>query len=97
MSDAIILAIGIDIGGEIKFSCGNLRIVIPNVIGSAESKGWGEITADKSWINNLILIENDEEYYIGELARTQSEIKHYIVDQGNLRKIDEYNILIPQE
>jgi len=64
------------------------------VIGSSNPVGWGELTADKSWENNLIVLENKEETYIGELARTQSEIKNFILDQGSLSKIDEIFLLI---
>ncbi|TFG19418.1 MAG: hypothetical protein EU529_16330 [Promethearchaeota archaeon] len=39
-------------------------------------------------------MESDKEYYIGELARTQSEIKHYLLDQSHLKKIDEIFLLI---
>jgi len=42
----------------------------------------------------LIIIENEEELYIGELARTQSEIKNFILDQGTLSKIDDIFLLI---
>ncbi len=52
------------------------------------------ITSDKSWINNLILVEKEEEYYIGELARTQCEIKHFITEQGNLKNINNILLLI---
>ena len=83
-----------DISGEIRFSCGSIRLSIPNVIGSSSPVGWGDLTPDKSWENNLILIENEEESYIGELARTQSEIKNFILDQGNLSKIDDIFLLI---
>ncbi|MFO8020296.1 MAG: ParM/StbA family protein [Promethearchaeia archaeon] len=83
------VGIGIDIGSEIKFSSKEKQFRIPNVIGSSDPIGFGELTSDKSWENNLILIENEEEFYIGELARTQSEIKQFILDQGNLEKIDE--------
>ena len=64
------------------------------MIGSADPVAWGELTIDKSWVNNLVVIEDDEEHYIGELARTQSEIKRFILDQGNLNKIDEIFVLI---
>ncbi|MHA1291739.1 MAG: hypothetical protein ACTSQJ_03610 [Promethearchaeota archaeon] len=90
----ITLAIGIDIGGEIKFSCGDIKMAIPNVIGSSDPIGFGELTADKSWQNNLILNDGGNEYYIGELARTQSEIKRFILDQGTLTKIDDIFLLI---
>lgn len=39
-------------------------------------------------------MEGDKEYYIGELARTQSEIKHYLLDQANFKKIDDTFLLI---
>ncbi len=94
MGDWIILGIGIDIGGEIKFSSESIKILIPNIIGSSDPVGWGDLTVDKTWESNLILIEDDKEYYIGELARTQSEIKHFILDQGNLKKIDDIFLLI---
>ena len=42
----------------------------------------------------MIIIENEEELYIGELARTQSEIKNFILDQGTLSKIDDIFLLI---
>jgi len=40
------------------------------------------------------LVENEEELYIGELARTQSEIKNFILDQGNLNRIQDIFRLI---
>ncbi len=52
------------------------------------------MTTDKSWENNLIIVDNGEEYYVGELARTQSEIKNFILNQGNLNRIDEIFLLI---
>ena len=41
-----------------------------------------------------MLIEDDEEYYIGELARTQSEIKHYLIEQGTLENINDIFFII---
>ena len=41
-----------------------------------------------------MLIENDEEYYIGELARTQSEVKHYLIEQGSLENIIDIFLII---
>ena len=87
-------AIGIDIGGEIKFSLNENKLSIPNVIGNSNPVGWGELTTDKSWENNLIIVDNEQEYYVGELARTQSDIKNYILDQGNLNRIEEIFLLI---
>ncbi|MHA1146939.1 MAG: hypothetical protein ACTSR8_01710 [Promethearchaeota archaeon] len=88
------MAVGIDISGEIKFSCRGKTFAIPNVIGSSDPVGWGDLTPDKSWKNNLILIEGGGEQYIGELARTQSQIKRFILDQGTLAKIDDIFLLI---
>ncbi len=39
-------------------------------------------------------MDNEEEYYIGELARTQSEIKNFILDQGSLNRIEDLFLLI---
>ncbi|TFF88143.1 MAG: ParM/StbA family protein, partial [Promethearchaeota archaeon] len=85
--------IGIDIGGYIKFSCGEKKIAIPNVIGSP-TPGWSGFASDTSWINNLVLIKDEDEYYIGDLARLQSDTKHFIMDQGKLDKLDEVFMLI---
>jgi len=84
----ITTTIGIDIGGYIKFSCSEQHIAIPNVIG-VPNPGWTGLGSDTSWLNNLVLLEEDEEYYIGDLARLQSGVKHFIMDQGRLDKIDE--------
>ncbi len=92
----IMKVIGIDIGGEIKFSYGDsaIKMAVPNVIGSATPGGWSELNPNKSWDNNLIYLDGEEEVYIGELARTQSEIKQFILDQGNLTKIGDIFTLI---
>ncbi|MHA1271500.1 MAG: hypothetical protein ACTSPY_17035 [Candidatus Helarchaeota archaeon] len=89
----ITIAIGIDIGGNIKFSGMDKQISIPNIIG-VPNVGWTGISTDKSWINNLILVEDDQEYYTGNLAKYQSEIKQYITEHGSLEKIDEVFRLI---
>jgi hypothetical protein len=88
-----IITIGIDIGGYIKFSRKDKKIAIPNVIGSRTS-GWSGLASDESWINNLVLIQDETEFFIGELARSQSDVKHFIMDQGRLDKIDEVFKLI---
>ncbi|TFF86448.1 MAG: hypothetical protein EU551_01490 [Promethearchaeota archaeon] len=88
-----IITIGIDIGGYIKFSRKDIKIAIPNVIGSRTS-GWSGLSSDESWINNLVLIQDGSEFFIGELARSQSDVKHFIMDQGRLDKIDEVFKLI---
>ncbi len=87
-------AIGIDIGGEIKFSFNKKKLSIPNVIGNSNPVGWGELTTDKSWENNLIIVDKEEEYYVGELARTQSDIKNFVLNQGNLKRTEDIFLLI---
>ena len=64
------------------------------MIGSSDPVGWGDLTPDKSWENNLIIVDGEEEHYIGELARTQSQIKRFILDQGSLTKIEDIFLLI---
>jgi len=94
VDEKITLAIGIDIGGHIKLICKDIRLEIPNVIGSSNPVAWSEIAIDKKWKNNLILIEGDQEYYIGELARTQSSVKRYILEKAILTKISDVFYLI---
>ncbi|MBD3229643.1 MAG: hypothetical protein GF329_15790 [Candidatus Lokiarchaeota archaeon] len=85
--------IGIDIGGYIKFSSKDKNLAIPNVIGSS-TPGWSGFASDTSWINNLVLLKDDDEYYIGDLARLQSDTKHFIMDQGKINKLDEVFMII---
>lgn len=94
MDDKITLAIGIDIGGHIKFYSGDIKLEISNIIGNSNPVAWSEMAIDKRWKNNLILIEGDQEYYIGELARTQSSIKRYVLEKAILTKISDVFFLI---
>ncbi len=89
-----LIAIGIDIGGHIKFSGNNIKFDIPNIIGFPNPVGWSEISLDKSWENNLILIEGENQYYIGELARNQSEVKRYLTTEGVIKKINDIFLVI---
>lgn len=52
------------------------------------------ISVKKDWKDNLILFEEEQSFYIGELARTQSEIKRLIVEKGKVEKLDEVFRLI---
>ena len=45
------------------------------VIGSADSVAWGELALDKSWENNLILIDGEEEHYIGDAENIVSKVR----------------------
>lgn len=82
------IPIGIDIGGSVKISCKNQRFNLPSVIG-IPNPGWGDISVDKEWVNNLVLIEGEEINYIGELARFQSEIRRLLVEKGKLENLND--------
>ena len=84
----IIIPIGIDIGGSVKISSGAEEFNIPSIIG-APNPGWSGISPNKDWIRNLILIEENESFYIGELARLQSELKRLIVEKGRVENLDD--------
>ncbi len=79
--------VGIDIGGSVKISSGELTFNIPSIIG-APNPGWSGISPNKDWAANLVLIE-DEEFYIGELARFQSELKRLIIEKGRIEHLDD--------
>jgi len=84
----IITPIGIDIGGSVKVSCGEQKFNIPSIIG-IPNPGWSGISPNKEWAENLILIEGNELFYIGELARLQSEIKRLLVEKGSVENLDD--------
>jgi hypothetical protein len=84
----IITPIGIDIGGSVKISCGEERFNIPSIIG-IPNPGWSGISPNKGWAENLVLIEDTEIFYIGELARMQSEIKRLLVEKGSVENLDD--------
>jgi len=83
----VTIPVGIDIGGSVKISCGNQKFNLPSIIG-LPNPGW-EISFDKEWVNNLVLIEGEEINYIGELARFQSEIKRLLVEKGKLENLND--------
>ena len=71
-----------------------MQLEIPNIVGSADPVSWSDITIDKSWKTNLVIIEKGRAHFIGELARTQSEIKRYLVDRGSLTQIADVFLVI---
>ena len=89
----ITIPIGIDIGGNIKISCGEEKFSIPSIIGNP-NPGWSGISAKKELKDNLILFEEGQSFYIGELARLQSELKRLIVEKGKVEKLDDVFRLI---
>ncbi len=85
----MILPVGIDLGtSTIKLSCLGTEFLIPSLIGEA-NPGWSGGTLDTSLENNLVLIDGREEWYVGELARTQSEVKRALASDGQMKSAEE--------
>ncbi|MHA1378317.1 MAG: hypothetical protein ACTSRG_08035 [Candidatus Helarchaeota archaeon] len=89
----ITVPIGIDIGGNVKVAWGEQSFYIPSIIGSP-NPGWSGISPNKEWTKNLILVEDDKSFYIGELARLQSEIKRMITEKGQIEQLDDVSRII---
>ncbi|MHA1791846.1 MAG: ParM/StbA family protein, partial [Promethearchaeota archaeon] len=87
---------GMDLGtSTIKISTDNNKnlIKIASVIGDV-NEGWTGMSMDKSWVNNLVLEQGGKEYFVGELARTQSEIKRPIASEGKMKSAEDAFIAI---
>lgn len=85
-----------DLGtSTIKISTGERTKLykVASVIGDV-NEGWTGMAMDKSWINNLVLEQGGKEYFVGELARTQSEIKRPIASEGKMKSADDAFIAI---
>ncbi|NVM52503.1 MAG: hypothetical protein HWN66_02285 [Candidatus Helarchaeota archaeon] len=89
----IVIPIGIDIGGSVKVLSGTQKYMIPSMIG-APNPGWSGISPNKEWLENLILIEDEKIFYIGELARLQSELKRLIVKKGRVENLDDVFLIV---
>jgi hypothetical protein len=90
----VTLHIGVDLGtSTIKVMCGSQKFLIPSILGEP-NPGWSGMSVDKSLENNLILIEEGEEYYVGELARVQSEVKRALASEGQMKSAEETFIAI---
>ena len=86
--------IGIDLGtSTIKVSYGNSHYLIPSIIGEP-NPGWSGATSDTSLENNMVLIEGSEKWYVGELARMQSEVKRALASEGQMKSAEETFIAI---
>ena len=85
----IVRSVGVDLGtSSIKVSSGNRKYKIASVIGSP-NPGWQGMSSDKSWLNNLIIVNPDgQETYIGELARLQSELKKPLAAEGKMKSVE---------
>lgn len=82
---------GMDLGtSTVKVATdGNKKLFkIASVIGDV-NEGWTGMSTDQSWVNNLVLEQSGKEYFVGELARTQSEIKRPIASEGKMKSADD--------
>ncbi len=80
--------VGIDLGtSTIKISCGDTKILIPSIIGEP-NPGWTGMSSDKTLENNLVLIEGNKEWYVGELARLQSEVRYALASEGQMKSAE---------
>jgi len=90
-------AIGIDLGTSIIKLVGpdgKKTAKIPSIIGDP-NPGWKGLGLDKSWVNNLMLTTDDnKKFFIGELARLQSEIKRPLADKGKMKSLKDATIAI---
>lgn len=84
------IAIGIDLGTSLTKLVGpggENTIKIPSLVGDP-NPGWKGLGTDQSWINNLVLQNDDgRKYFIGELARLQSEIKRPLAEHGKMKSL----------
>jgi len=89
VSKKVLRSVWIDLGtSTIKMSSNNGEslIKIPSIIGDP-NPGWTGMTLDKSLENNLVLEENGQTFFVGELARLQSEIKRQLASEGKMKSI----------
>jgi len=89
VSKKVLRSVGIDLGtSTIKMSSrdGEALIRIPSIIGDP-NPGWTGMTLDKSLENNLVLEEGGQTFFVGELARLQSEIKRPLASEGKMKSI----------
>jgi len=91
------LAIGIDLGTSlIKLvgPDGKKTVKIPSLVGDP-NPGWKGLGTDKSWLNNLVLqTDEGKKYFVGELARLQSEIKRPLAEKGKMKSLKDALIAI---
>ncbi|HME51859.1 MAG TPA: ParM/StbA family protein [Candidatus Lokiarchaeia archaeon] len=81
---------GMDLGTstlKTSFENGTKKYKMISMLGDV-NEGWTGMSVDKSWINNLVIKHEDKEYFVGELARTQSEIKYALVSEGRMKSAE---------
>ena len=87
--------VGIDLGtSTIKTSFESTRYRFPSVIGEPNPAGFVSVTRDKSWVNNLVIEIDGEEWYVGSLANTQSVLKIPLAREGKVKSAREAKIAI---
>jgi len=80
--------VGIDLGtSTVKLSCNETKFLIPSIIGEP-NPGWEGMSLDSSLEHNLVVIEGGTEWYVGELARTQSEVKLPLAAEGQMKSAE---------
>jgi len=91
------IAIGIDLGTSITKLVGpdgKKVIKIPSIIGDP-NPGWKGLGTDNSWINNLVIVTDEgKKFFVGELARLQSEIKRPLAEKGKMKSMKDAIIAI---
>jgi len=91
------MAIGIDLGTSLTKLVGpdgKKQVKIPSLVGDP-NPGWKGLGTDKSWINNLVLTTDaGKKYFVGELARLQSEIKRPLAADGKMKSLKDAIIAI---
>ena len=86
--------IGIDLGtSTIKISTGDKKILVPSIIGEP-NPGWTGMSVDKSLENNLVLIEGNKSWYVGQLARLQSEVRLALASEGQMKSAEDTYIAV---
>jgi actin-like ATPase involved in cell morphogenesis len=80
--------VGIDLGtSTVKIAYGGKKILIPSIIGEP-NPGWTGMALDSSLEHNLVIIEGATEWYVGELARNQSEVKLPLAAEGQMKSAE---------
>ena len=81
--------LGVDLGtSTIKISYGKKHYLIPSLIGEV-NPGWAGAAGDRSLEKNMVIIEGSDKWYVGELARLQSEIKRPLASNGQMKSAEE--------
>lgn len=90
----MVIPVGCDLGtSTIKICCGEKKILIPSIIGEP-NPGWTGMSIDKTLEKNLVLIEGNTEWYVGELARLQSEVRLALASEGQMKSAEDTFIAV---